>query len=281
DQSPAAGEWFDQECDNLVAAVAEANARGWHVQSWQLAYVLRVFFRARHMIDQWHATHRLALRSATKLNAPDAQARLYESLSEAYALENHHQDAWDTARAALRLYHEADDPIGIGRSNEMLGNTADLLGDPHGAEAHYTQALSVPEYANDAYYSMTLRLNLGAFYGRQGRFAEARELFTPVLSTAVAQANWDLACVAHHNIAIACCRLHAYAEGEFHAGEEIRIAEHHGFTLRAARGWEILGDVFASQRKPDAADALSRALDLYTQLDHPQASVVRNDLKCL
>lgn len=278
DEFAEAVAWFDVESANLVAAVRAASGHGWHEQTWRLAYALRMFFQARHMIDEWLSTHQLGLRAAQELGDLSAQAKLHEGLSQAHYAQHQYAESQEAAQSALRLNEKTGDRIATARCHEYLGNALDLRGEPQAAEGHYLAALAEPDYVGDPYYATSLQLNLGALYGRQGRFNEAKEMFHPVLEMALARADAELTCVAHHNLAVAYRRLDRYSEGMVHARAEIEIAQRNRFTLREARGWEALGDLCADQGLPEGAEHLRRAMELYASVNDPKALRLRTEV---
>jgi DNA-binding SARP family transcriptional activator/tetratricopeptide (TPR) repeat protein len=271
--------WFDDEAANLAAAVVEASRRGWHELTWKLAFALRVFFQSRHLLDEWLTVIELGLDAARAIGDVHAEARLLEGLTQIHFSHREYAASQAASSRAQQLYDRAGDRIGVARCHELQGNALDLLGVQDAAEKHYRAAMAEPEYAALPYYAKSLQLNLGALYGRRGRYAEAMEMFRPVLDLALAERNWELACVAHHNIAVAHRRLGTSADGMDHARAEIEIAREHRFTLREARGWEVLGNLCQDQDLPEGVQHIERAILLYEQMNDPHAEALRTGLR--
>lgn len=271
--------WCEEESDNLIGAMNEAAARGWHEEAWKIAVALRNYFRARFLIDQWQSANEVALASAEALGDKGAQAQVLESTAVALLHQHDNAAALVVQERSRQLYREVDDPVGQARSHINLGGIADRGGDQAAAEEHYRLALSL--CGDIPYYAMTVQLNLGTLYALQKRFAEAIGALEPVLRHALAEENWEMACYAHHNVGEACLWLDRFAEAEDHAHQEIRIAERHQLAAREARGWELLGMVYARQGKDEAAGVLRDVLDRYVRLGDPQADKVRQRLQDL
>lgn len=269
--------WCEEESDNLIAAVNEAAVRGWHEEAWKIAVALRNYFRVGFLMDQWQSVNVVAVASAEALGDKGAQGQVLESTGDALLQQHDNAAGRGYFERALELYREVDDRLGQGRCHIGLGNIADRLGDSTTAEKHYRFALSL--CGDIPYYVMTMQLNLGTLYGRQRRYAEAIDAMEPVLRHALAEGSWEMACYAHHNIGECCLYVDRIAEAEEHARQQIRLAQQHKLPAREARGWELLGMVYAKQGKPEAVEMLRDVVERYERLGDPQAEKVRAQLR--
>jgi DNA-binding SARP family transcriptional activator/tetratricopeptide (TPR) repeat protein len=271
-------EWYTAEKANLLASLTEAAGRGWQTHTWQLAYALRSFFRRCSDLDDWTATHELALAAAVTLDDRTAEVRVRESLGAAYLELGRLSDAENQWSTTLALLSELGDEIGQGRSHDSLGTVYARRGEFEAAIKHHWAALDLPSYAGHPQYAAMAQLNLGAVYGELGRYHEAHDAFARALEVAERFNDAHVVCLAEHNLAEMLLRTGAPERAQAHARREIQLAQEVLFPFREARGWELLGACLTDSDDAQARSAWRRAAELYERLGHPFADRVQSRL---
>lgn len=261
---------------NLRMAVVDALGRGWHNETWRLAHALRGFYRRCSELDDWLATHEHALAAAQALENPIAEVRIRESLGAAFSEMGKPEQACVQWTATLATLTELGDDIGIGRSHHSLGTAYARLGQLELAITHKLAAMAIPAYAAHPQYAAYSAHSLGVSYGELGRYDEALQAFQRTLAVAKQFGDAEFICLAEHNLAELFLLRGDCALAQTHARQEIHVAQHVRYSLRQARGWDILGECLISEDYAMACEAWQRALEIYQSLDHPFAVNVRD-----
>ncbi|MDN3354459.1 BTAD domain-containing putative transcriptional regulator [Actinomadura sp. DC4] len=175
DQSAALA-WCDEEYANLVGAVAYAAAHGWDEHAWRLPHSLWRFFSIRHHVEDWIATHRLALAAADRRGDRTAQARTLSSLAVAYLRVGRHDDAAGHLRRALAHFREAGDRWGEAECRSHLGHVLGRLGRHDEAAGLIHRSLAYFREAGDGWGEAGALNELGAVLRELGRHDEAAGL---------------------------------------------------------------------------------------------------------
>lgn len=172
--------WLDAERGNLVAAVGLAAEYEHHEIAWKLPVTLWELFSLRGLFDDWIATHRVGLRSATELSENFGRCWLLNNLSAVYLLQDRpdeaarcidealpigdvdskgkasllhnrgiaqirkgrYGDAVRSLDAALAMFRAAGDSDGEGQAHQSMGEALLLRDDLAQALACYEMALA-------------------------------------------------------------------------------------------------------------------------------------------
>jgi tetratricopeptide (TPR) repeat protein len=259
-------DWYEEAHHGLIAAVHESALLGWHVETWQLAFALRVFLRIRHHTDDWIALNEIGCASARSLGDSTAEIRMLESTCGAYLQAGRHTDCIEAATRVVRLAKVLDDGTAVARSHHVMGIAHDRLGERDLAEQHLNIALGERTYALSA-DAVLGYLSIGAIYGAQGRYDDCRSALHNALSLAREINDESALCVAHHNLAELCLLTGDSGTGADHARQEISIASRIRFTMREARGNEVLASCLTEKDPAAAKQAWQRAIEIYDQID--------------
>jgi tetratricopeptide (TPR) repeat protein len=219
--SQAALTWFDTEHANLLAAQRLAAARGSHLTSWYLAWVMDTFHHRRvHFHDRltaWRtglaATEHLpdpfariiahqrngrahtdlrrygeaeehlrrSLVLAERHDAPTEQARTHQEFTRLWALQGDNRRALDHATHALNLHRVLDDPVQEALSLNLVGWYSALLGDYERAREHCRAALSLQREHNAVEGEAMSLDSLGYIDHHTGRHDEAVRCYRQAL----------------------------------------------------------------------------------------------------
>jgi tetratricopeptide (TPR) repeat protein len=271
--------WLTVEHRVLLAAIRLAAAAGLDTHTWQLAWTLHTFLDRR---GHWHdlaTAWQAALDAAGRLDNPAAQAYAHR-LAWAHIRLGRYPDAHTQLRHALDLYAQAGDLAGQARTHLALSYLWERQGRPDQALGHAQQAFTLSRAAGH----------------RRGQ------------ANALNAVGWYHALLGDHQQALTCCQqaltLHQELgdrDGQAHTWDSLGYAHHHlgqhseaadcyqhalhmfrdlGHRYQEATILTRLGDAqHAAGDDPAAArTAWTDALDILTDLDHPDTDTVRGKL---
>jgi len=274
--------WFEAEHAVLLAVIALAAEHRFDIHAWQLPWTLTDFLDWQGHWRDWVTVQRTALAAAQRLGDRAAQARAYRSLGDACSRLGCFDEAHTDLAQALGLFHEVGDHIGEARAHQALSWLLDRQGRPEQALAHDQVALRLYEdaghrkgQANALNAIGWLQAQLGDHRQALDYCGKALNLHRELGNRRGEAATWDSLGYARHNIgqhskAISC--YHRALDLFRDLGDRYNQAEiltHIGDTHRAAR--DLRG----------ARDTWQEALAILHDLDHPDASQVRDRLRDL
>jgi DNA-binding SARP family transcriptional activator/Tfp pilus assembly protein PilF len=271
-----ARDWLGVEYPNLVASIEWAATGGYDRHCWQLAWALDTFLDRRGDWRQLMSTWQIALGAAGRAGDLAAQAYAHRRLGYAETRLGRHAEGHATLNRALDLYQAIADHAGQANTHHVLAARSRLQGDCRRALDHARQALALFQSAGN----------------HRGQAA------------ALNSVGWYLALLGDHDEALAHCRRALTLSqriddryGQAHVWDNLGVAHHHagqygratdclqqaaelfhalGERYYAAATSTRLGDAYLADRKPGAArTAWRRALDVLTDLDHPDLDQVR------
>jgi DNA-binding SARP family transcriptional activator/Flp pilus assembly protein TadD len=215
DGQAGALDWCLSEHANLMAAISYASAHGWNSHAWRLPRSIWLYLYTQDHMQDWIATHRLALTAASRLHDDAAQAETLRHLGIAYwhvgryaEADEHHQQALDLfrgigdrggeattlgvlgqiqifagrypralelLRAAIDIYAEINDRRGKAITAIHVGRVHWRLGRYHEAIDQYREALTALRLMGDGRYEGAVLSDLGVVYEYLGRDKDALE----------------------------------------------------------------------------------------------------------
>ena len=98
--------WWPTERDNIIAAIAQTSALGWHDTCCELTIQAMVLFETRSDYDGWRATHELALSAARRSSNKNFEAALLTGLGALASTRHQYQAAAAVLGLAINLYEE-------------------------------------------------------------------------------------------------------------------------------------------------------------------------------
>jgi tetratricopeptide (TPR) repeat protein len=270
--------WLNAEHAVLLAAIHHAATTGFDTHTWQLAWTLQNFLDLQgHWQDQAH-TGQLALAAAHRLDDQPAQAQIHRSLANAYTELGHFDNAHSQLRHSLNLYRQSGNQVGQARVHLTLAKMWELQG-------RRTEALNSARQALDLYQSTDHRrgqaLALNSVGWCHALLGDHEQALTPCqqaltllqeLDDHHGQANtWDSLGYIHHH-------LGHHAEAVTCYQHAINLFRDVGDRHQEAVSLINLGDAHITDN-PDAANhAWQQALNILTDLNHPDAEYVRSKL---
>ncbi|WP_161962530.1 ATP-binding protein [Nocardioides speluncae] len=168
--------WVDAEWENLLAAVAYTELRGWHELTIGLAQVVR-----RHVDQAGRYLDAVvvlgaALRAGHATGDRVAEASAHRDLGVAYLRLGRHDDAVEQYRKALEICHTEGDVNGEAGTLNNLGNFYERLGRYDDAIEQYTLALPLARTLDHRSGEATVLGNLAVCNSRLGHYDQALAL---------------------------------------------------------------------------------------------------------
>ncbi|MFR9727621.1 ATP-binding protein [Saccharopolyspora sp. MS10] len=210
---PTALHFYDDERENLVAAVRQAADRGELVLAWQLPVAMFAFMLARRPLTDWLVTHRTGLGAARavgdglaeawlltstaiaretlgdhaaaladleravplwrRLGPPWAQAWALRDLGKLYCAMGRDAEADDALERALAMHVELGDDWGEATTLSVLAQAERRLGQYDEALDHLRRAIEIRRARGDRRIEATSLSEMGAVLGDLGRAEEA------------------------------------------------------------------------------------------------------------
>jgi DNA-binding SARP family transcriptional activator len=274
--------WYEAEHQSLLAATRYAAESGFTRHAWQLPESFGTYLNVRGHWDDLIATQHTALTAATALGDHTAQALAHDRLGFACALRGRHDQAASHFGQALEKFQQAGD---LTRQAGTHLNVSFLLarqGRYAEAADHDKRALHIYQAAGDR-SGQALALNAAgwnlAHHGdHQGALASCQQALTlqRQLGERLDEATTlDSLGYIHHLLGQHADAIHCYQQAlHLLAGTKERP--------RTAIALDHLGDTHHAAGQPhQARTAWQQALDILSDLDNPDAALVRAKLRQL
>jgi tetratricopeptide (TPR) repeat protein len=271
--------WFTAERQVLLAVTAEAARTGADVHAWMLPTIISAYLSRAGYWQEWAAIQQGALASARQLRDQHARAQAHRSLGLALTMLRQPDDARRHLLAAQRLFRHLSDLGGQAKTHGALANLHCQQQRPRAALYHTSHALELYEAAGNRLGQALSLNNIGWNHVQLGEHQQALSCCRLALklcagtgSHSLSGATWDTMGLAHHNLGQDAEAIKCYEQaiGEYrHAGQRPGEAES---LTRLGQAHYGRGDVSA------AADSWRRALEIFSDLRHPDANVVREKL---
>ncbi|MDJ0375361.1 BTAD domain-containing putative transcriptional regulator [Streptomyces sp. H10-C2] len=218
DDLAAASAWLDAEYANLIAAIHLAADLGLAVHTIWLPHALWEFFFFGNRIDDWIATHRLALTAAVRTGNRIAEQKTVNHLAAAFWQSGRIEEALPLARRNLELTRDSGDRRSEGRALINLGTLHCYLGDLHEAMGYHRDAIAIGETVDDVNGQAIALVAMAAIELYFNRFDEVRDLAQRGLAFAREVGNRRVEGVAATNLGCALRDLgrHDDAMAMFH-----------------------------------------------------------------
>jgi DNA-binding SARP family transcriptional activator len=268
--------WLTTEHEVLLGCVDRAADGDFDAHTWQLPWTLTALFERRR---RWHdqvAIQTRAVAAARRLGDRAGQAYAHRNLARARARLGRFDEAYDHLHRALALFVELDDATGQANTHLSLSWTFDQEDRHAEALIHDDRALGLFRKVDNRLGQATALNNVGWRHGQLGRFTDAIAHCTQALAlyqeigNGLGEGNtWDSLGFVHsrlgdHDRAAECFRLAADRYRE------------NGHRYNEADALIQLGDALAAGGEGAAAERARRqALEILTELDHPDADLVR------
>jgi DNA-binding SARP family transcriptional activator len=271
--------WFEAEHQVLLASVAFAADTGADSHAWQLPSAMTIYLYRRSYSHERVKVMGTALAAATRLDDTLGQAVSLRSLGSAYASTGDYDKARAHLERCLSLYQRLGDRMGEAWTQQNLALLAERQGRYADGLAHSERALYLYQATcHEAGQAEALN-SAGWFHALLGDYQRARAICEQSLELI---ARIDRCFVEYHV-------WDTLGYVELHLGNPDKAAAHFEFALGLCRDYgdrfdeaQILthaGDArHAAGELPQARAAWQQALDIYDDIQHPDAERLRAKL---
>jgi DNA-binding SARP family transcriptional activator/tetratricopeptide (TPR) repeat protein len=276
----AAMRWYADEREVLLRCVDRAAAAGYHARVWQLANALVTYLHRAGYWESWAATQVTAVTAADRAGDAIAAARAHRHLARAYIQLNRLDDAVEHLREALRRFAAIGDEAGAAHAHMGLTMVFDRQDRHADALVHARAALEMYRSAGNVAGEANALNTLGWHEAELGDFDPALTHCTAALALlgrignpyAEADTRDSIAYIYFH-------RGELDVAMEFYSAA-LELRRRFGDRYETATTLVRIGDVQAAAgAAADSRTSWSEAWDLLTDLDHPDASAVRDRLE--
>ena len=238
--------WCQAEYANLISVITYAADHGWPTHAWLLPHTLWRFFYIHHQIQDWIATHQLALTAANRLGDTYAQAETLKVLGIAHWRLGRHIDAADYLKQAIDHFGEAGDRRGEADSLNYLGYVFERLGRYDEAIDHSRRALGYFRSVGDQSGQAGSLNNLGVVFKRLGRYDEAVDHYQQAISHSREIGDRWSEAGSLNNLEVVLERLGRYREAIGYYHETLAYFSEVGNRWSEARILNNLGNSYRS-----------------------------------
>ena len=272
--------WLTAEQPVLLAAIQLSADHRFDTCTCQLAWALDTHLQRQGHWDELTASWRAALGAADRLAAPALQAYARRRLARASIMLGQYRSADTHLRRALCLYGQIGDHLGEAQTHHYLTNLRERQHRPGEALAQAQQALECYETCGHRRGQAQALNTVGWCRALLGDYQQAithcQQALTllQTLDDREGQANaLDSLGYAHHHLTDYALALDCYRRAlTLFCGLRDRFNEAATLTR--------LGETHHAAGNPDAAHAAwQHALDILTDLHHPDAARVRTKLQ--
>ena len=277
----AATAWLNTERPVLLAAQRLAAEAGWDTHAWQLAWSLHTTLR---QWGRWHelaGVWRAALPAADRLPHP-AAATAHSLLGRAATMLGETEQARTHLHHALHLDTEAGDAAGQAYTHNDLSLLWERQGRPDRALDHARQAHTLYQVAGHSAGEAYALNAIGWYHALLGDHTTALTYCQQALALherlgdrAGEASAWDSLGYAHNHLDQYARAAECYQHASTVYGEL-------GDRVYQAGSLTALGETHHAAGQPDQArTAWTSALEILTDLDHPDAENLRGKLATL
>ncbi|MFF0309594.1 BTAD domain-containing putative transcriptional regulator [Streptosporangium sp. NPDC004379] len=165
--------WLDVENHFLISAISYEASQGWQVHAWKTARVLSRFFDVRDRVDDWLATHRIALSAAQEIRDRRGEVEIAGSLAYANMFAGKYEEYLGLQRMALAVLREMGDRRGEARALSDIGYGLLRIGRIAEAVETCREAVRIESSLDVGFDPGSGRYRLAIAYIQLGRFEEA------------------------------------------------------------------------------------------------------------
>ena len=270
--------WLEAEYRVLLAVIELAGTTpGPH--AWQIPWAMQTFmFRRGH----WHdfaAVQRTAVQAALRRADIPGQAHSYHALGRACVLISSYPEAEDHLSLALQIYQQLGDRIAEARWHIDMGFACARKGRFSDALAHAQQALELYESVGHQAGQAGALNNIGWYQMHLGRNELALAHCLKALRMFKEADSGYGAGITASSVGYAYHRLGDHARGVAYAEEGLRGMREYGDRSSEADSLMRLGEIHSARGdRRAAAEAWEQALAVLSELNHPDAAVLRRRL---
>jgi DNA-binding SARP family transcriptional activator/tetratricopeptide (TPR) repeat protein len=259
--------WYDREHANLMAAIRQAAAAGFHDAAWRLPTALFELLGRRHNWSDCITAHRIAVTSAHLSGSRLGKAWALHNLGYGLASVGD-EEAFTFLQEASAIRHEMNDLGGEGQAAIAIADAHNKLHGPQAAYEHSLRCLKPLRRAgNPPRLAMGLN-NHGDYCRLLGKVDEATECFEEALGILTATGGGYGHGLVLVNLGRIYLKSRRFLEAIDSLSEAHRIFLAQGHLIEQADTLRNLGEAqHGVGRTVQAKESLEAALALYQDLN--------------
>ncbi|GIE97601.1 BTAD domain-containing putative transcriptional regulator [Paractinoplanes rishiriensis] len=272
-------DWCTAERGALLGVLRQAARTGFDTHAWQLGWCLDTYIHRRgnrqDLIEVWE----IASEAADRMGLPDARGRARRGLAHAYLVLGKYDEAENQLQTSLDQAAAAGDAFSMAFTHRILAQVHWRRGDLHRALEHATLMLGMLREMDRPRW-LAIALNavgwyqalLGDYPAAIAHCTEALEVYRGMGSRFGQAKTLDSLGYAYSHSGSHDAGMRSYREA-------VAVFREVGDRYNEADTLTRLGDAHLLAADPRGAGACWRdALDILTDLDHPNALEVRAKL---
>ncbi|WP_405064358.1 tetratricopeptide repeat protein [Kribbella sp. NBC_01505] len=271
--------WFTDELPVIRSVIELASGTGNHTDTWRLADLAARFLGRTGRYEDAIAVEQVGLVAAQRVGDPATLAMTYRGLGYFHMRTGQLDEARQHIRRSLNLYRSSSDRIGLAMTLEIAGVVMDQRGRYRSAISYFENAVRI--YAGQGNRIGQLR-GLGSIGWNRAQLGELdAAAATATEALALASDLGDLKSVAasHQVLGYVSNREQNHEEAVRSYQQAVQLYRRIGDKFYAATTLQSIGDIQADAGNTNAArTAWTDALEIFDELDHPQAERLRAQL---
>jgi DNA-binding SARP family transcriptional activator/Tfp pilus assembly protein PilF len=272
--------WMQAEHRVLLAALRQAADAGFDPQAWQLAWGMFTFLNRK---GHWHdmlSNSEVAVRAADRMGVPAARAYAHRQVGLSCTQIGRYADAHDHLERALAFSLDARDPVGQAITHRFLAILSWREGELPNARTHAQHALALYQAARHRRGEAFSHNAVGWYHALLGEYPQALAHCTQALGILQELGYRQGECATWDSLGYVYSHLGDLAEAARCYQRSLELYRDLGDLYRQAEVLTHLGDTqHAAADLTAARETWQRALAILTDLDHPEADLVRAKLR--
>jgi DNA-binding SARP family transcriptional activator/tetratricopeptide (TPR) repeat protein len=274
--------WFAAEHQVLLATVTLAADNAFDTCAWQLPWAMSSFLGWQGHWYEQVAVQAAAVAAAERLGDISAQAISFMILGNATAKSGGYEQAHACFSSALGLHQQLGDRIGEAHAHHNIAWLNGQQGRHAAALGHCEEVLRLSREAGHRVWEAMALTGVGWCHGLLGHYEQARAFCRQALALHQELRHqrgeasaWDSLGYAEHRLGHVAEAIGCYQHG-------LALYREAGDRVNEADTLTHLGDAQHDAGSPSQAQATWRqALDIFEDLDHPDADTIRGKLRSL
>lgn len=255
--------WYDRQRGALVAGVRQAAQAGFIELCWSLASSAVPLFESRVYLDDWRATHNIALEAVRKAGDIRGEAAMLYHLGSLHTTLLQLDQAVDRLAEAARLFQDAGDDQGFAHATFHLASIDRLTGKLDVAVSRYERALTIFRASGDDVATASVLHGLAQVKLVADEPGEAVELLSEALSLCQATRYPRLEAQVLHRLGEACLTTRESGRAAGYFERVLAMTTDIGDVIGASYALQGIGVAATRQGDFDRArGALKRAAQL-------------------
>ena len=278
--SEQAMSWMQAEHRVLLTALRQAADAGFDAQAWQLAWTFVTFLNRK---GHWHdllSSGEVAVRVADRLGIPAARASAHRQIGLSSSQTGRYADSDDHLHRALAISLDAGDAVGQAIAHRFLAILSWRKGELPNARTHAQRALTLYQAAGHRRGEAFSENAVGWYHALLGEYPQALAHCTRALGILQELGYRQGECATWDSLGYVYSHLGDLPEAARCYQRSLELYRDLGDLYRQAEVLTHLGDTLHAAADVTAArETWQQALTILTDLDHPEADVVRAKLR--